>query len=264
LEAIAKCGYLAWISLERKIVKAMVLAAGLGSRLGVLTRGVPKCLIEVGGKTMIAHVLERLKLHGVTDVVVNLHYLGDLVKEYLINNSSFGLHIIFSEEEDLLGTGGGLKKVQQFFDGEQAFILHNSDVFSDINLTDLLAFHKKNNPLVSLAVMQRETERYLLFDSKFNLSGWENVKEATGETFGAEQTHTQLAFSGIQVINPRIFEYMKNESGAFSTMRIFMKAAKLGEQILAYRMDGNYWIDMGTPEKLKELQALLEGKPSHH
>lgn len=242
----------------------MVLAAGLGTRLGTLTEGTPKCLIEVGGKAMIAHVMERLKLAGISEVIINLHYRGRQIREYLRANNFFDLKVTFSEEKVLLGTGGGLKNVEGFFKGDEDFLLHNSDVYSDFDLNKLINFHKLNSPLATLAVIDRETTRPLFFDSKGQLSGWENTKDGTGESFGGEVDAQAYGFSGIQVINPKIFSYMKEDKGSFSTMRIFMRAAKAGEKILAYRMDDAYWIDMGTPEKLRELQTLLGGKLEHH
>ncbi len=244
-------------------MKAMVLAAGYGSRLGSITKSKPKCLVDIGGSTMLDFVLKQLKKVGVTDVMINLYHLGDMIKDYVKSND-FGLNIHFSEETELLGTGGGLQQTYEFFKNEESFIVHNSDVFSNLDLMKLIKFHQIKKPLVTLAVMQRETSRQLLFDEKDNLSGWENTSEGTGETFGNSASHQHLAFSGIQVISPKIFDYMKEETGAFSTMRIFMKSAKIGEEIKAFRMDDYYWIDMGTPSKLEELRTLLSNKEVHN
>ena len=238
-------------------MKAMVFAAGYGSRLGELTKNIPKCLVEAGGKTMLQHVLERLARGGVTDVVINLYHLGDKIKLHLKEHENFGLNITLSEEANLLGTGGGLKNVEEYFKGEESFIVHNSDVYSDLDIADLVKFHRENKPLATLAMMDRETDRYLLFDEKNNLSGWENVREGTGETFGGATAMTSLAFSGIQILSNEIFNYFREDTGQFSTMRGFMRAAREGQKIMAYRMDKFYWIDMGTPERLSELQALL-------
>lgn len=245
-------------------MRAMVFAAGYGSRLGNITKSKPKCLVDIGGSTMLELVLKQLKNAGVNEVMINLFHLGDLIREYVEKNKSFGLQIHFSEEEELLGTGGGLKKAQYFFRKEKEFFVHNSDVFSNLDLNKLLEEHKKNSPLATLAVMDRQTNRPLLFDEKGLLSGWENLTENSGESFGGSVKLSHLAFSGIQVMSPKIFDYMTDDTGSFSTMRIFMRAAKSGESIKAFRMDESYWIDMGTPDKLEELRTLLSKDKIHN
>ena len=123
-------------------MKAFVLAAGLGTRLGQITKNTPKCLVSAGGKTILQHVLEKLKIAGINDVVINLHYLGDHIFQYLKNNNSFGMNIQFSWEETLLGTGGGLKEALKFYNSDESIIIHNSDVYTDFSLEKLIKFHE--------------------------------------------------------------------------------------------------------------------------
>jgi len=237
-------------------MKAMVLAAGWGSRLGELTKHTPKCLIDVGGKPMLQHILERLKAAGVTSVVINLFHLGEQIKDFLSKNS-FGLEIAFSPEPELLGTGGGIKHARALLEDAPFFIVHNSDVYSDLSINDLVAQHQRTKALATLAVMDRPSNRPLVFDSNGQLCGWENIERGTGEVFGSDPLPTQLAFSGIQVVSREIFRYMEDEQGEFSSITTYLKAAQAQKKVWAYRMDSAYWLDMGTPNKLAELRQLL-------
>lgn len=238
----------------------MVLSAGLGTRLGEITKTKPKCLVEAGGKTILEHVFNRLQEAGVSTVVMNLFYLKDVIREYLEKNNNFGLDIQFSDEEQLLGTGGGLYRAKSFFESEKEFFIYNCDVYSDLNLTQLIDYHRAKGNTVTLATMDRKTSRPLLFGKSGNLCGWENTKEGLGEVFGTDPEPKAVAFSGIQVASPKIFDYMVGEETPFTTIRVFLKAARTGEKIGSYDMGSNFWIDMGTPEKLEELRRLLASK----
>jgi len=157
-------------------MKAMILAAGLGTRLRPLTDDRPKALVEVAGRTLLEITLRRLQQFGVREVIVNLHHHADMVVDYLKKNGNFGMRIEISREEVLLDTGGGLKKAAAFFlensgDADRPFLLHNVDVLSAIDLHRMLLFHRENQALATLAVQQRETSRYLLFDEHGQLCG---------------------------------------------------------------------------------------------
>ena len=152
-------------------MKAMILAAGLGTRLRPLTDNRPKALVEVAGRTMLEITLSRLRAFDVREVIINVHHFADMIIEYLKANDNFGMHIEVSREEALLDTGGGLKKAAHFFledsDGsDRPFILHNVDVISTIDLRRMVQFHTENKALATLAVQDRETSRYLLFDER--------------------------------------------------------------------------------------------------
>lgn len=241
-------------------MKAMILAAGVGSRLMPLTRETPKALIEVAGAPMIERVIRRLQAAGVTELVVNLFHLGERIVEYLASQGDFGLHIAFTREAELLDTGGGLKHAAWFFDDGRPFFLHNVDVLSDIDLAGLLRFHQRVGALATLAVQRRPSARQLVFDREGRLCGRETpagVEWATGPIGDSER----LAFTGIHVIDPAIFPRI-TETGAFPIIRAYLRLAGAGERIVAHRADGSYWQDIGSPEKLEQARRLAAGPPA--
>jgi NDP-sugar pyrophosphorylase family protein len=240
----------------------MILAAGLGTRLRPLTNDRPKALVEVGGRTMLDITLSRLRAFGIRDVIINVHYLAEMIVEYVKKNDYFGMHIEISREDELLDTGGGLKKAADFFlkgqrDRETPFVLHNVDVISTIDLSRMAEFHRDNQALASLAVQERETSRYLLFDERHRLCGRRIGPDQKQELVGPEKPAQALAFSGIQIISPRIFELMQ-ENGVFSIIAAYLRLAGRGEKILSFRADAYYWRDMGRPDDV--LQAALDLK----
>jgi NDP-sugar pyrophosphorylase family protein len=244
-------------------VKAMILAAGLGTRLRPLTDDRPKALVEVGGRTLLEITLSRLRTFGVSEVIVNVHHFADMVADYLKANHNFGMRIEVSREEGLLDTGGGLKKAAWFFledskRPDEPFILHNVDVISAIDLGRLLQFHNESRALASLAVQERETSRYLLFDQQLQLCGRLSRHDRQAEFVrSSEQLLTQaLAFSGIHVISPRIFGM--TEEGAFSIIDCYLRLAAQGEKILAFRADKSYWRDLGRPENVAQAERDLK------
>src|SRR3974377_1843174 len=185
-------------------MKAMVLAAGLGTRLRPLTNDRPKALVEVAGRTLLEITIARLREFGVREVIVNVHHFAGMVTEYLRGKNNFGMRIEISEEESLLDTGGGLTKAAGFFCEEGAagapFILHNVDVISTIDLRRMLDFHTRNQALATLAVQQRQTSRYLLFDAQMWLCGRRLVKEQKTELVRSSQRFEEVAFSGVHVV----------------------------------------------------------------
>jgi len=238
-------------------MKAMILAAGVGSRLRPLTDEIPKALVDVGGVPMIERVVRRLQAAGVTELVVNLFHLGDRIVEFLASKQDFGLRIAFTREAELLDTGGGLKNAAWFFDDGWPFFLHNADVLSDIDLTGMLRFHQSVGVLATLAVQSRPSSRQLLFDCDGLLRGRETpegVEWAKGPANGVER----LAFTGIHVIDPAIFPRM-TETGAFPITRTYLRLAGEGEKIAAYRADSCYWQDIGSREKLEAARQHAAG-----
>lgn len=233
-------------------MKAMVLAAGLGTRLRPLTNDRPKALVEINGRTLLEITLARLRVFGVREVIINAHHFADLVMEYLKANGNFGMRIEISREDLLLDTGGGLKKAAQFFledsrGEDQPFILHNVDVISTIDLLRMAEFHTDHRALASLAVQGRETSRYLLFDKAHQLCGRRFGRDGKAEI--ARPSSQALAFCGIHVISPRLLTMM-SEEGAFSIIATYLRLAAQGERILGFRADESYWRDLGTPEQL--------------
>ncbi len=249
-------------------MKAMILAAGLGTRLRPLTNDRPKALVEVAGRTLLEITIARLRQFGVLEVIVNVHHFAGMVTEYLRGKNNFGMRIEISEENSLLDTGGGLKKAAWFFreEGPAAapFLLHNVDVISGIDLRQMLAFHAQNQALATLAVQQRQSSRYLLFDEQMRLCGRRLVQEQKTELARPSPQLQELAFSGIHAISPRLLGMM-SEEGAFSIVQSYLRLAGEGERIVAYRADGDYWRDLGSPESVARAvedmkkQAKLHG-----
>jgi len=237
-------------------MKAMILAAGLGTRLRPLTDDRPKALVEVAGRTLLEITLRRLREFGVREVVVNVHHFADMVVEYLKKNDDFGMRIEISREQVLLDTGGGLKKAAWFFrqdstDPDEPFVLHNVDVLSTIDLDRMVKFHRQHQALATLAVQERETSRYLLFDERNQLCGRRAGHNGAPEIVRPSKKTQALAFSGVHVISPRLLAKM-DEDGAFSIITSYLRLAGGGENILAFRADEYYWRDLGKPENVAQ------------
>jgi len=258
-------------------MKAMILAAGLGMRLRPLTDNRPKALMEVAGRTLLEITLSRVSSFGVRDVIINVHHFPDMILDYLQAHNNFGLHIAISREEQLLDTGGGLKKASWFFlqdsaHSDEPFILHNVDVISTIDLRRMLEFHNEKQALATLAVQHRESSRQLLFDADLRLCGRRVVSDQPPELVRGYPTNTHregtasavpnsaansralapevppqaLAFTGIHIISPRLLHLMP-EQGAFSIIDTYLHLSARGENILAFPADDAYWRDLGTP-----------------
>lgn len=238
-------------------MKAMVLAAGLGTRLRPITGTRPKALVEIAGRTLLEITLSRLRVFGIREVIINVHHFADMILEYLKANDNFGMRIEVSREEVLLDTGGGLKKAAWFF-GDDPFILHNVDVISTIDLQRMVQFHTENQALATLAVQDRETSRYLLFDEQLQLCGRRSTGDQKTELVRPSQVQP-LAFSGIHVLSPCLFAMMIEE-GAFSIITCYLRLASQGEKILAFRADEYYWRDLGRLENVMQAAQDLKQK----
>jgi len=241
-------------------MKAMILAAGLGTRLRPITENRPKALVEIAGRTLLEITLARLHAYGVNEVIINVHHFADLIVEYLKANNNFGMDIHISREEVLLDTGGGLKKAAHFFSepsgSDEPFILHNVDVISTIDLRRMVQFHVHNHALATLAVQDRQTSRYLLFDEALQLCGRRSGDDKTELVRPSPQVQA-LAFSGIHVIAPRFLRLI-NEEGVFSILTPYLRLAAQGEKLLGFRADKYYWRDLGKPESLIQVAADLK------
>ena len=244
-------------------MKAMVLAAGLGTRLRPLTNDRPKALVEVGGRTMLEITLTRLRSFGVDQVIINVHHCADMVVDYLKENDNFGMQIEFSREEELLDTGGGLKKAAHFFLDSSAqsepFILHNVDLISTIDLYRMVQFHNQRHALATLAVQDRETSRYLLFDRQLELCGRRSGQGQALETVRVCEKPEALAFSGIHIVSLRLLALM-TEEGAFSIITSYLRLASQGERIQGFRSDEYYWRDLGRRENVAQAEKDLENR----
>ena len=244
-------------------MRAMVLAAGLGTRLRPLTDKRPKALAEVGDRTLLEIALTRLSSFGIREVIINVHHFAEMIVDYLKANKNFGMRIEISREDELLlDTGGGLKKAAYFFlensaAVEEPFILHNVDVISTIDLRRMTQFHAENHALATLAVQERPTSRYLLFDNQLRLCGRKSGKDGQPELVRSSSRPTALAFSGIHVISPRLFSLMREE-GVFSIITPYLRLAAQGEKIVAFRADEYQWRDLGRLDDV--MQADQEAR----
>jgi NDP-sugar pyrophosphorylase family protein len=240
-------------------MKAMVLAAGLGTRLRPLTDTRPKALVEIGGRTLLEITLTRLRAFGVEEVIINVHHLADRITEYLAANRNFGMRIEVSREDALLDTGGGLKKAGWFFlddarnGGDEPFLLHNVDVISSIDLGRLVEAHRSSKALATLAVQKRDASRQLLFDEHLQLCGRRAGRDNDPEIVRASPNLQALAFTGIHVLSPRFLRSM-TEQGVFSIIDLHVRLAGEGEHIQGRRVDEFYWRDLGKPEQLQQAE----------
>jgi len=239
-------------------MKAMILAAGLGTRLRPLTNDRPKALVTVAGRTMLEICLTRLRQFGVDEVIVNTHHYAEMIREFLEANNNFEMRIEISHEEELLDTGGGLKKAAWFFlegkDPEDPslapFILHNVDIISTIDIAGMVQAHKESGALATIAGQDRETKRYLLYDEQGVLCGRRHGRDGELKLVRPAMSPHALAYSCIQVIEPRIFEEM-TETGAFSIIDAELRMVSQGARILSFRDDRAYWRDLGRPESVE-------------
>jgi NDP-sugar pyrophosphorylase family protein len=241
------------------VMKALILAAGFGTRLKPFTDHWPKALAFVGNVTLLEHNLTTLAAQGVEEFIVNVHHKADMLEAFLQRHKNFGLRITISDErEQLLDTGGGLKRTAWFFDDGKPFLIYNVDVVTSLNVQRIYAQHLHSNALATLAVSYRSASRYFLFDAGHRLHGWRNVK--TGEErrpLASTERLTPLAFGGIHVVNPEIFSHLNNFGDKFSITDAYLTLAP-SHCIAGYDMQGEKWIDAGTPERLKEAAKIVQ------
>lgn len=238
-------------------MKAFILAAGVGSRLKPITGNKPKALVEFNGKPMLQGLIERLKAQGFNQLLINVHHFGDMIIDFLKQHDNFGIDIKISDERDqLLDTGGAIVKAGWFFEGESPVLVHNVDIFSNLNFKDLIQKHRNSKALISLIVRERASSRKLLFDNNMQLTGWKNVK--TGEYKWVNQKQEQyreIAYSGIYVASPGYPEQIK-DSGSFSIIPQWLQIAK-HHVINAEMHNEGLWFDLGTINKIKDAEKAI-------
>ena len=240
-------------------MKAMIFAAGLGTRLKPLTDHMPKALVPVAGKPMLEHVIEKLKASGFNEIVINVHHFANQIIDFLKEKDNFGIQIWISDEtEELLDTGGGIKKAAHFFD--EPFLVHNADILSNVNLKALYEFHQASKNDATLLVSPRKTVRYLLFNEENRLCGWVNKDTLQTKPEGfiyQPEIQKEYAFGGIHIISPTLLNYMGDEwTGKFSIMDFYLKTcdiAKLG----AYAKEDLQLIDIGKPDTLAKAEDFI-------
>ena len=234
-------------------MKAMVFAAGRGTRLKPLTDTQPKALVEIGGVTLLELVLRRLAAAGINQVIINLHHHGDQIPVFLEKHGHFGLRrIAFSPEPELLDTGGGLKEASWFFNDDRPFLVHNVDVLSDIDLRALVTAHLASGALATLAALPRPTERPLYFDAAHRLVGRRSASQGDVFVRAPQGEVAALGFCGIQVVSPALFGKL-TETGVFPIVEAYLRLAGSGEAVNGHRVDGARWRDCGRPEDLRPL-----------
>jgi NDP-sugar pyrophosphorylase family protein len=246
-------------------MKAMVLAAGQGTRLHPLTERTPKALVPVAGRPMIEYSLLLLKRYGIRDIIINLHHLGNQIESYLGDGKRLGLHITYSEEPELLDTGGGLLKAKPFLlDG--TFIVINTDVLIDLSLSELLAFHEAKRAAATLVLRPDPlADQYgsMEIDGDGRIHRFLQTRIATT---GSRPT-TKLMFTGVQVLEPRVFDSMESDSAVrkFSTTKdTYPRMLFHQERLFGFRFDG-FWQDLGTASRINEAEAsLAAGKATLH
>jgi len=239
-------------------VKAIIFAAGIGSRLGKITEVRPKALVEIGGKALLEIAIRKLIKHGFDEIIVNVHHFADKIEEFLSRNRNFDIRIELSDErEQLLETGGGLMKASWFFDDHKPFLTYNVDVLTNLDILSLLQYHQETGTLVSLVCKERNTKRYFLSDKNNRLVGWENTE--TGERIDSLPVSgrvNRVGYSGISVVDPELFDLV-TEKGAFSLTSLYLRLAA-ENPILIYRHDADLWMDIGKPEHLKAARDYFQ------
>ena len=238
-------------------MKAMILAAGLGTRLQPLTDAQPKALVTVAGRPMLYWVIARLARYGFTDIIINAHHFSEQIEAFSAAYNGPGVSLTVSVEEELLDTGGGVRKAAWFFDREEPFLVHNVDVLTDLDLGSLADAHSASGALVTLAVKGRKSSRHLLFDWAGRLGGWRS--EETGETRlvrPMEGSVTPVPFMGVYVISPAALSKMAGPD-PFSIIDFFLDLASAGGPIRAYRAEEARWADLGSVDRIEAAERLF-------
>jgi NDP-sugar pyrophosphorylase family protein len=246
-------------------MKAMVLAAGLGTRLLPLTEQLPKALIPVAGRPMIEYSLFLLRYYGIRDIIINLHHLGDRIETYLGDGRQWGLQITYSKEPDLLDTGGGLLKAKPFLE-DGTFIVINTDVLIDLPLSELIAFHQKKKAAATLVVRPDPlADQY----GSLEIDGEGRIQRFLQTRISKQPSvpTTKLMFTGVQVLEPRVFDYMDldRDVQSFSTTKdTYPRMLLQQERLFGWRFDG-FWQDVGTARRISEAEEnLVSGRAELH
>ena len=238
-------------------MKAMIFAAGLGTRYKPWTDKHPKALAPVNGKSLLQRNIEWLQQYGISQVIVNVHHFPEQVMQAIQSNKGWGSNITISDERgQLLETGGGLKRARPFFETNEPFLTINVDILTNLDLNKLIQFHTQNRPLISFAVSERETSRYFLFNDQMRLCGWENVKTGEKRISIKEEHLVRKAYSCVVIFEPEIFSLMEQE-GKFSLVDVYLNLAA-NHTILGYDHTGDKLVDVGKPEALAIAENLFQ------
>lgn len=241
-------------------MKAMILAAGKGTRLGRITQEIPKALVDVNGKTLLRRAVEKCSSSGFDDIIVNIHHLASMVEKEIHKLKKEGFQITVSDEREMLyETAGGLFKARDFFNSDP-FLLYNVDIVTDLDLTQLYTYHLKNDGLATLAVRVRKGARMFLVNSEGLLCGWKNKNTGEKIVTRENQSLSEIAFSGIHIIDPVIFKFM--DSGINTMTSVYIRLST-EHRIHTWRHDRGYWANVGTPLILEEIRSFLKEHENH-
>lgn len=241
-------------------MNAFIFAAGLGTRLKPLTDTMPKALVPVAGKPLLAHVIEKLKAAGCKKIVINIHHFGEMIMDYVKENNNFGIDIVFSDEREmLLETGGAIKHAVDLL-GDEPFLIHNVDIMSNVDLKALWSEHINSGSAATLLVSKRNSSRALLFNKESNLTAWTNKN--TGEIKTPYENIEiacleEFAFSGIHVFSPQLFKYFGEYPEKFSIIDFYLNTCK-AEKIKAFTQDGLQLLDVGKLDSLEKANAFVQ------
>ena len=241
-------------------MNAFIFAAGLGTRLKPLTDTMPKALVPVGGKPLLAHVIEKLKAAGCKKIVINIHHFGEMIIDYVKSQNNFGVEILFSDEREmLLETGGAIKHAVDLL-GDEPFLIHNVDILSNVDLEALIAAHSESGSAATLLVSKRNSTRALLFNAEGNLTAWTN--KTTGDVKTPYEsvdiaTLEEFAFSGIHIFSPRLFKYFGAYPEKFSIIDFYLNTCK-DENIKAYTQEGLQLLDVGKLDSLEKAEEFCD------
>lgn len=239
-------------------MKAMIFAAGLGTRLKPITDIMPKALVPIGGQTLLEWQIEKLSAAGIRDIVINVHHFADKIEAFVAEHKAWGLNIRFSDEREmLLETGGGLRKAGALLGKDEPVLVCNVDVLSTIRLEDLIAAHDRKR-LATVVVSRRETQRYFLFDAEKRLAGWTNLKTGEVRPEGLETAGLErLAFSGMHIVSPEIFKIMRNYPERFPIVDFYLD--QCGEHVIKAFVPENYrMMDIGKIDSLQEAEHFAK------
>ncbi|MDD5043072.1 MAG: nucleotidyltransferase family protein [Patescibacteria group bacterium] len=233
-------------------MQAIVLAAGRGERLRPLTEKIPKPLLPVNGQPLIYYSLKLLKNASITDVIINLYYLGDLIKRELGDGSQLGMCIVYSKEEEILDTGGGIKQAAEIGKIKDTFVVINSDILADIDLRRVVDFHRQKKALATMVLRKNDSDKQypkILVDKESRVR---DIKEISGYTDEAEE----YMFTGIHVLEPQVLDYLKKEPASVIDTAYFGMLRE-GRPIYGFIHDG-FWADLGTPEDYERVKETVE------
>jgi len=237
---------------------AMILAAGVGSRLGSITRELPKALVPVAGMPVLEHVARRLLAAGAERLIINVHHFAEQIVKFVETRHGFGVEVCFSHEVEVpLETGGGLLLATRFFRRDAPFFLHNADVLTNLDLGRLYARHRESRALATLAVQQRESSRYLLFDEHGLCGRLDRSRVGSAELHATAEDVRHFAFTGVHVVSPELLDRI-TERGRFSIIDVYLRLAGAGSRIAPFDIGRAHWHEIGSPERLADARAAYE------